>query len=236
MELNYISIFGYGSLMDIDSAHLTMPSAKNFRKGILHNYVRSYNLVSISGIKKGIANIETKELNALSVKKQEGVDVMGILFDIPEDELPAYLIREHRYVFKEENVEEVDKNTVVTAWTVVESNDADYKLKCGAADYNERVHQYYDGSLWHRIDTFPMTEYMINVLLASFKLGKKLWLQNYLHHTLLSDGCTTLVQYIKGCFNVVHLQQHNNLNDYSRSEHVVNRLRSVDPEIMELIS
>jgi hypothetical protein len=49
-----VTIFGYGSLMSYSSVLSTMPSALNFRAASLEDYSRSFNLVSISGIKSGM--------------------------------------------------------------------------------------------------------------------------------------------------------------------------------------
>lgn len=164
------TIFGYGSLMNISSARSTMPCANNFRKGILNNYVRVYSLVSIGGIRKGQANLRTKEVAALAIRPDSGMDgdgpkkVFGILFDIPTQQLLPYLEREHRYRPVEVEVESIDEEfldenisslvqeasrgkRMVTAWTVVEQTDEEYfsSLPGGLEEWNYRISKYYTG-------------------------------------------------------------------------------------------
>ena len=102
-----VTIFGYGSLMNIQSKLRTMPSATQFRPATLPDYQRVFSLVSISSIRNGLANFETNEIAALAIcpiirstpsdSASSKHCVHGILFDIPEDELEAYFDREHRY-------------------------------------------------------------------------------------------------------------------------------------------
>ena len=113
-DIDYVTIFGYGSLMCPDSSRSTMSDAINFRRGALVGYQREFSLVSISGIRSGVADQDTLEIAALSVRPVNNVDckaiqnsdkctpsssgrVLGVLFDIPSTQLLPYLEREHRY-------------------------------------------------------------------------------------------------------------------------------------------
>ncbi len=55
----FITIVGIGSLLDPSSAQRTFPCLQNFRLGLIRNYVRSFNLVSISCIRNGFASMST---------------------------------------------------------------------------------------------------------------------------------------------------------------------------------
>ena len=57
-----VSIFGYGSLLSYQSVLTTMPSAFNFRSGILTGYSRNFNLVSINGLKLGLTKSRLDDL------------------------------------------------------------------------------------------------------------------------------------------------------------------------------
>ena len=76
-----ISIFGYGSLMSINSVKKTMPQACNFRSGILKNYMR-------------IFSNELSEGLILSMKKANNkqIFVRGIIFDIPRYEYNNFVM------------------------------------------------------------------------------------------------------------------------------------------------
>ena len=194
-----VTIFGYGSLMERSSAQKTMPSAKNFRRGKLMDYIRMFNLVSISGIRSGVANIMSKEIAALSIRTKTDSCVMGVLFDLPTEQLDGYLEREHRYKPIQASVWDESHNTNSIAWTVVEQTDAEYLInRCSnsEAEYFQRVKQYYDGSLWGRNDILPMPKYCITCLTAAYVLGGIDYINNMLDYTMLADNETSLRSYL----------------------------------------
>lgn len=194
----HITIFGYGSLMDLSSALRTVPSAKNLRKARLEGYTRMYNLVSIGGIKSGNANQDTKEMAALSIVGKFGAFVLGCIFEIDATELEGYLYREHRYKVCEVDVLDFQNDMLIQATTVVSQSDDEYYLKLPreSQEYEEMVGRWYSGSLWGRNDILPMKSYMINCIVASYRLGHKVWLDNMLDGTLLADKSTSLRTYV----------------------------------------
>lgn len=194
-----ITIFGYGSLMDFKSAAHTMPTARNFRQGTLSNYQRVFSLVSIGRLRAKTANEVSKEMAALSVVHKNGCVVHGVLFEIPINELDAYLEREHRYHTIEVDIipdNNKDSATPVRAWTVVSQTDEEYRTKCGSdEEYYSRVGQYYSGILWGRTDIYPLHSYLVTVLVAAFSLGGITLLDHLLDDTLCADLTTTIRQH-----------------------------------------
>ena len=79
------------------SVHRTCPTATLFRPAVLHGFERTFNLVSISGIRTGAADWATNEVAALAIRPSSRSVVCGCIFTIPEGELAPYLEREHRY-------------------------------------------------------------------------------------------------------------------------------------------
>lgn len=206
MEIEMISVFGYGSLMSPNSSNRTMPTAKNHRKGSLEGYLRIFSLVSIVGLKKGDSNIDTLEMAALAIKPKPNCIVKGNLFDIPIDELPAYFEREHRY--KKLKLPIVDhgvdgkSNTLISAWVCIEQTNEEYRSTMNNEEWDERIGQYYNndppgyGKLWGRLDIFPMRNYLINCLNAAFELGGNNYITNLLDEGYIADGITTIREYI----------------------------------------
>lgn len=201
------TIFGYGSLMDQKSTIRTMPSAKNFRPARLFNYRRVFNLVSIGGIQRGEACLETNEVAALAISPalSSSSFVDGILFDIPQDELSGYFEREHRYKRIEVSardmsvtIDSIGMEVFTRCWTVIEQSDIEYKssLLGGAEEYHERVGKHYSGVLWGRPDILPMRNYLIEAIKAAKELGGDEWLHNFLHNSFLADRITTIQQYV----------------------------------------
>lgn len=190
----FVTIFGYGSLMNIESAMRTMPSLTNFRKGILYGYRREYSLVSISGLKNGAVE---PYVAALAIRKvtdttsvtttittsntsKENEKVIGCLFDIPECELEAYFIRESRYCRTQVEVTSYDEcNNIVSdcvlAWTVIEQTDEDYRaslLRDNKLYEHEVGYIYPQGQLWGRSDILPLPSYFDLVLHAANDLDR----------------------------------------------------------------
>lgn len=197
-----MKIFGYGSLMHVQSTLRTMPHATNFQPAILSGYKRCFSLVSIWGLRNRISFLETKELAALCIVPSKYHSVNGIVFDIPEDQFPAYLEREHRYYCIDVTVEisiRGHEPQLVSAKTVVpyKSNEDYFVAKYSSQEeWQEKIAQYYDGSLFERTDIFPMRSYLADCLVAANVLGSDAWLHNFYDECFLSDGKTTIRSYI----------------------------------------
>jgi cation transport regulator ChaC len=200
---NTRTIFGYGSLMNQQSTINTMPSARNSRKAILADYVRVFSLVSISGIRTKTSNLETKEMAALAIRPKTGSQVYGCVFDIPEDEFAHYLEREHRYKAIEVEVtaflqDDPTTTHMQSCWTVIEQSNAEYMAKLnGPEEWESRIGQYYEGSLWERRDILPMKHYLIACIQASYHLGGEAWLQNFMKEGFIADGATSMEDYVR---------------------------------------
>lgn len=195
-----MTIFGYGSLMDVQSCRQTLPTAQNFRRGELPGYRRSYNLVSIGRIKSGEADLRTMEVAALSIGACASCAVLGCLFEIPPDELGPYLTREHRYKALQLQVRDLSTcGGYVLAWTVLEQTDDDYvaKLLREGLDWEETIGRYYKGQLWGRADVLPLRKYMIMCVLAACSLGGTEFVDNMLDGTVLADGVTPLRTHVQ---------------------------------------
>ena len=191
-----VSIFGYGSLMNKESTLKTLPSASNFAPAILQGYQRAFHLVSISGLRSGRANLDTKEMAALSIYPA-GDDqfVYGCVFDIEEADLVDYFDREHRYKPMQVTVKLINAS-YKEAYTVISQTDEEYINKVGNDYYQENITKYYSGRLWDRTDILPMTWYLELVLFAAIDIGHKEWLDSFLNDTLMADLQTTVRTYI----------------------------------------
>lgn len=195
----FVTIFGYGSLMNIESAMRTMPSLTNFRKGILYGYRREYSLVSISGLKNGavepyvaalairkVTDTTTATISSSTTTSNVNEKVIGCIFDIPECELEAYFIRESRYCRIQVEVTSYDEcNNIVSdcvvAWTVIEQTDEDYRtslLRDNKLYEQEVGYIYPKGQLWGRSDILPLPSYFDLVLHAANDLDRSHGISN----------------------------------------------------------
>ena len=195
--------------MTYSSVLRTMPNAVHHRGATLLGFSRAFSLVSISGIRSGVADFGTMEVAALGVRPCSRPDavVRGVLFDIPECEFTAFVEREHRYSVVKLPVIDNDADAKSSdgkceAWVVVEQTDEQYKGTMSEEEYQSRVGRYYSGQLWDRPDIKPLREYLSNCIIAADAVDKELGqhdnehLTNFLDDCLLADGTTTIRKYV----------------------------------------
>ena len=89
-----LTVAGYASLMDEESARLTSPSLRGFRLGTVSGYCRVFNLVSIVNIRRGLAT--GRRLATATARPVEGARLRICLYEIELSELPELLSREAR--------------------------------------------------------------------------------------------------------------------------------------------
>jgi hypothetical protein len=157
-----------------------------------------FNLVSISQIKSGNANIEQNKVAALAItpSSDREVPLIGALFEISSDCFEILKQREHRYEVAAVQVLDCSTSTFITAVAFIASTDCEYRRKCDNDDssrppgalYEEIVGQYYSGSLWGRVDIFPVDKYLHFCVDAAGSIGGDEARDNFLDLTLLADG------------------------------------------------
>ena len=132
----YITICGIGSLLSEKSARRTFPNLINFRKAIVKNYVRCFNLVAISSLNFGdlekrkiasVAAVHQSDLEEETIRKiirlqsqdetRQEIEMHCSVFEIPltEEIWCAYMTREHRYEFKFITIDQDFQNGVMQA-------------------------------------------------------------------------------------------------------------------------
>lgn len=90
-----VTIAGYASLMDEDSARTTTPSLSGFRYAVIRGYCRCFTLVSIINVRRGKA-YGRRLATAAARPRDDGSTLRVCLFEVPLDELPGLLSRERR--------------------------------------------------------------------------------------------------------------------------------------------
>lgn len=94
-------IFGYGSLMKLDSFKESSPEAIILGKVVLPGYKRIFNLKgSYRKNKKG------EYISVLNIVKDDAHAIAGVNIDIPETELPSIFKREGAYNLHEITLED----------------------------------------------------------------------------------------------------------------------------------
>ncbi len=122
-------IFGYGSLMNIDSAREDVPSLKKMHQGKLKGFRRVFNL------RAKRVNSPCGLIAMLDIENDKNSYLNGVYFEIKEDELNTLKNREILYKFIEVDIvgegEEKIKALVVQAKDKPRTN---YKFHCDVQD------------------------------------------------------------------------------------------------------
>lgn len=172
-----IYIFGYGTLMSIKSVKKTMPNASHFHPGLLKNYIR-------------IFSNQTSEGPILAIRevKDDNQYVRGVIFDIPIYEYNNFVQREKTYKIRKISV--LDHN----------NNPRDCHM-CLEGDNTIYSNKYIE----------PSTKYLLiclNILKnidcgsSTFKNMKMKYIQNFLDNSYLSDGKTSIHNYLMNTSSV----------------------------------
>lgn len=123
----WVTVAGYGSLMDEQSARQTSPSLRNFRHGWVPGFCRVFNLVSIINIRRGDAT--GRRLATCTARRRPGSGLQVCLYEIPLGELPSLYAREARLRLSEVEYQ-IDVPPVALsghALMFTEYSDADYR-------------------------------------------------------------------------------------------------------------
>ena len=133
MKNKNITIFGYGSLLNMDSLKKTLPDVSDVRVATLKGFRRVFNLRAKRIISK------CGPVAVLDIENNPEAEINGVYFRVNEDELKELKKREILYDFIEIDVEN-EKGELVKALTVQAKGRprTDYKLNC------ELQKKYYD--------------------------------------------------------------------------------------------
>lgn len=114
-------IFGYGSLLQLESLKATVPSAKNLRPVYIEGFRREFTLWDTVGWTETNLDLAGIPFCAVDVVSDSKGWVNGIVFEVAETELPALMEREQEYELVEttaydfESCQPIGKCMVFTA-------------------------------------------------------------------------------------------------------------------------
>eukprot|EP00899_Mesostigma_viride_P001968 jgi/Mesvir1/11772/Mv00139-RA.1 len=192
-----VSIAGFGSLLSERSARFTFPDLKNFRQGRLRGFRRVFGHVAPVFIKRGIANLSTKEMSSLSVEPAPGHDIVVTIFEIKAAEVPAFIERELEFRFLATFPEDLQGNASKHPAVVCgRYSDLEFREKrCKSAEeYHHHYGQYGIETIW-RDDILPCRTYLRHCVLAARSLGDAAY-ASFLDGTFLGDRVTTIRQHL----------------------------------------
>ncbi|PWZ10075.1 hypothetical protein Zm00014a_042069 [Zea mays] len=93
------SVVGFGSLLSERSARSTFPELEGFRVAVLRGFRRVFAHAAPIFFERGIAIEATKEFSSLSVEPCDSELIVVTVFEIKEEEVPAFIEREHEFRF-----------------------------------------------------------------------------------------------------------------------------------------
>mmetsp|Transcript_20168 Transcript_20168/g.49420 ORF Transcript_20168/g.49420 Transcript_20168/m.49420 type:complete len:218 (-) Transcript_20168:155-808(-) len=191
-------IVGYGSLLSERSARRTFPTLRHFRIATLRGYRRVFCHASPLFLTRGVADLSSREMAALSVEAVESkqCELLVTVFEVDEEEMPAFYIREEEFDFVEDvELKDLDGTSLV-ATICVKSSDDIYRRKLGsAAKWAEKVTQYGLDAIWTD-EVLPCRIYLKHCWLAAKGHGPDV-LDSFLDHTFLSDRKTSMREYLQ---------------------------------------
>ncbi|KAG2619820.1 uncharacterized protein LOC120665755 [Panicum virgatum] len=193
-----ISVVGFGSLLSERSARSTFPDLEGFRVAALRGFRRVFAHAAPIFFERGIAVEATKEFSSLSVEPCEGELIVVTVFEIKEEEVPAFIEREHEFRFLAVVPEGLD-GVPFTNQAVVCARYSDeeyFKERCQGSKeiYNQRYGRVNIDKIW-RDDILPCRLYLRHCVLAAKNLGEPAY-SNFLDHTYLGDRKTTIREYL----------------------------------------
>ena len=205
------TIIGFGSLLSERSARTTSPNLSGFRTARVKGYRRIFNKVGIVFIEKGISDWSTKEVSSVATRKAEHIDILVTVFELPEEDMPQFYEREHKFRYIDVEYEELESGAIGTGIMCTEYSDQAYRQERfqSEKEYYQKVGRFYDGKLW-RNDILPCRPYLKHCLAAAQKLSSKFY-HNFLDSSFLADGTTSIRQYLKQ--NPAILKEEHSLKD-----------------------
>jgi cation transport regulator ChaC len=113
-----IKIFGYGSLININSVENTLSNTTWLTPAILKNHTRIFDTKSTHRFTKKHSSI-----CVLDIKEKEGSIVNGVYFEILETDLPILMERENAYEMKPVNIETLSWKNSFPAMVFVDTQN-----------------------------------------------------------------------------------------------------------------
>jgi cation transport regulator ChaC len=143
-------IFGYGSLMNLQSLKKTVPDAKSIFPALLKNYIRVFETKSTTRLSK-----QNTSICVLNIKESQNSFLNGIGFEVSEKYFNDLLKRESSYELREIVVQSLISGEEFSAFVFVdkfnknqkflfdEPVQMDYLRICidGAKDFGEDFYQ-----------------------------------------------------------------------------------------------
>ncbi|KAF0686325.1 Aste57867_21864 [Aphanomyces stellatus] len=193
-----VKILGYGSLLSEVSARSTFgESLRNFRLGRVKNYRRVFALPGSIFFREKIANMATKEIAGLCVEPSDGSEFIVSVFEVPEDQLPAFHKREALFTIRSVPFEE-SNGTTDTALMCLPWNDDDLIASRGQTFFDERYAVHGLDKVWGwgpESGILPCRVYLRHCILSVQKLGQDVH-EDFVSNTFLGDRRTPIKDYL----------------------------------------
>ena len=219
----YVSVIGIGSLLSPKSSRMTFPNLVNFRLARMTGYRRIFCHPAPVFYKRGIANIETKEVSSLSAEKLNDTayisdpelkhqEIMVTTFDIPKSEIPAFVEREEEFDFSIVVVSDIEKDKdgyfkTTTGLLCTRSTDSKYIEKHGQERFNSDCQAFGLTSIWDSPgEIYPCRLYLRHCLLAAKNISSEMY-ENFLSTTYLYDRKTKLRKYVDNNYDMIMNEQ-----------------------------
>ena len=208
-----VTILGFGSLLSERSSRMTFPDLVGFRLGRVPNYRRVFGHPTSIFFRRGIANMETKEMSSLSAEYCEGwPGFICSVFEVPkkdmmEDGIPsqAYLEREEEFHIVEVAYSELENDngpidgSKTGLLCTSSKDDEEYLKRWGQGRFDNYYRKYGIDKIWGWSSDSglrPCAIYLRHCYLAAKSMGEQCF-NSFLDDTYLVDRTTTVREYLK---------------------------------------
>lgn len=204
---NKLTILGFGSLLSERSSRMTFPELENFRLARVPSYRRVFGHATSIFFKRGIANMETKEMGSLSAEYDEGnKGFVCVAFevdnkDMMEDGVPSQAFLEREEEFNIITVPFFDLTTGEECKGILcaRGSDEEYLKRWGQAHFDEEYTKFGINTIWNwdgPSGLRPCATYLRHCTLAAENMGP-VCNSSFLDETFLADRKTTIGAYLK---------------------------------------
>jgi len=193
-----IKIFGFGTLVLKESSLITCPNLQNFQPAMTKNAARVFGKVNLRAAYRGDVNWDEMKVASCFLEEKQGSQVMGVSYDIPENDWPNLRARELDYDCRQIDIFDLDGNPQGKALTFFGyPNDEKFLGMMSEGDqiYLTSRRKGYKDAIY-RQGIYPAESYIDKCMNAFSHVDTRM-MQNFLDNSFLADRTTTLRSYLK---------------------------------------
>lgn len=194
-----VTICGLGSLLSETSSRTTFPDLVNFRLARIRGYRRVFSHPANIFFERNIADMSTLAIASLSAEPCEGASFVCTVFDVRDEGMEAFHLREEEYELEVVPYESIGSDSDQgTGLLCCRSTDAAFLARVGQEGFDRWTTDIGVPTVWgweKDSGLKPCGVYLRHCVLAATKMGSAC-LDSFLDDTVLVDRVTTIREYL----------------------------------------